>query len=268
MGNLVRFTHSELGVFERMQAPSGDHRYVRHAHDEFSVILVTAGHKIFRVGRSEQIVEPGQIVVVAPGDSHECEPIKGTKWAHRCWYLTPKFVASITGNLHGESSPRISSRVLDDPALAHRLMALHHEGTQDGSCILNEANALQAVLMAEPHNKLPMFNASAASSRRWRIYRDVLSGSEDEDVDTDMLAKSAGISKYQVFRDMSQIAQMSPRNFIKDVRLRKSKELLRAGVSVSEVSAMLSFADQSHFTRSFKSSYGVTPKKYAVAEDG
>lgn len=82
----------------------------------------------------------------------------------------------------------------------------------------------------------------------------------------DLLAKSAGISKYQVFRDMSQIVQMSPRNFTKDVRLRKSKELLRAGVSISEVSAMLSFADQSHFTRSFKNSYGVTPKRYVIAE--
>jgi AraC-like DNA-binding protein len=49
------------------------------------------------------------------------------------------------------------------------------------------------------------------------------------------------------------------------VRIRHAKELLLEVVSAADVAADVGFVDQSHFTRRFKRSVGVSPLAWARA---
>lgn len=254
---------------EMHAASAGLHRYARHAHDEYSVILVTHGAKLLSVERSRFTVQPGQIVVIPPGTSHECEPLKGQHWAHRCWYISPGVVADITGDDRFALSPPQVAPVLDDLVLARGLEYAHRTASNDrlmtGDAELHRLLA-QAVRAASATTVEPP-TINPRRLMRAQSYIDHLESGLEEALDLDLLAENGGVTRYQVIRDFNALFCMSPGRALADLRLRESKRLLRAGFAISDVSAKLGFADQSHFTRSFKGAYGTTPGKYATTSD-
>jgi AraC-like DNA-binding protein len=50
---------------------------------------------------------------------------------------------------------------------------------------------------------------------------------------------------------------------VQRLRLARALPLLRQGAPAGEVAYELGFADQAHFARTFKDSYGLTPRAYA-----
>ena len=76
------------------------------------------------------------------------------------------------------------------------------------------------------------------------------------------LASAMALSRAQLFRKIKQLTQMSPSSYIRFTRLQEAKRLLQdknEDYNVSEVSHSVGFSNLSHFTRSFKKQFGMTP---------
>jgi len=58
---------------------------------------------------------------------------------------------------------------------------------------------------------------------------------------------------------------ISPSSSWPQLRLRAARALLDAGRSPASVAVEVGFADQSHLTRWFVRSFGITPARYATA---
>ncbi len=251
-----------LNALERHSADLGFHRYDRHSHDEFSVILVTNGEKTLRVGRDEFSVRPGQLVMVPPGYSHECEPLRGQEWSHKCWYLSPSLAAELLGP---DTSPRDLpgfSSILSDPNLVRRLSQSHDEAQARQSLgpDLDQLGLLSEALCSARRGR---HSARPAKSRaRTEAYVSALRKALSDRLDLEALAELGGVTRFQVIRDFKAIHGMTPGIYLKDLRLRESRRLLRNQISLAELSQALGFADQSHFSRSFKAVYGMSPRAY------
>lgn len=77
------------------------------------------------------------------------------------------------------------------------------------------------------------------------------------------LADRAQISVSQLQREFSQLFGITPSRYIKEVRVGVARHLLQSSdLPLSEVALECGFYDQSHFSRSFKSSTGISPLKY------
>ena len=63
-------------------------------------------------------------------------------------------------------------------------------------------------------------------------------------------------------RNMERHTGSSYSKFFAETRLQKSKELLAAKFSVTEIAELLDYSSPSHFSREFKKSYGLTPNRY------
>ena len=55
----------------------------------------------------------------------------------------------------------------------------------------------------------------------------------------------------------------SPYRYSLDAPARLRAERMRAATPLADVALAAGFADQAHFTRMFRSAYGVTPGRYA-----
>lgn len=55
---------------------------------------------------------------------------------------------------------------------------------------------------------------------------------------------------------------MSVKDYIKDAKIRRAKIMLKAGISISEVTDTLHFSSQSYFTETFRNLTGITPAEY------
>jgi AraC-like DNA-binding protein len=78
------------------------------------------------------------------------------------------------------------------------------------------------------------------------------------------LARLVGLSAYHLNRTFRRKIGMPPHEYQVQVRIIKAKSFLRLGRSISETVSLVGFVDQSHFTRHFKRSVGVTPGKFLL----
>ena len=76
------------------------------------------------------------------------------------------------------------------------------------------------------------------------------------------LARIAGLSKYYFLRTFSRAYGVTPHEYQMQLRLEHARQLIAEGRALSYVAYDAGFADQSHLTRRFKQSYGVTPGAY------
>jgi AraC-like DNA-binding protein len=86
---------------------------------------------------------------------------------------------------------------------------------------------------------------------------------ENENFGTDDLCKAMFLSRTQLFRKMKSLINEAPANYIRSIRLQKSKELLETSeLTISEVAYKSGFQTINHFTKVFKEQYGIPPSVY------
>lgn len=79
----------------------------------------------------------------------------------------------------------------------------------------------------------------------------------------DSLAASAGMSRSAFSRRFHQAFATSPMDFVARTRLHHSAQLLRSTpLPVKLIAATVGFGSRSHFSRAFKSAYGLDPTAY------
>ena len=77
------------------------------------------------------------------------------------------------------------------------------------------------------------------------------------------LARSLTISRVQLYRKVKAILGISVSDHINNIRLDKSKELLKKSeLNISEIAYAVGFSSPNYFSTSFKNKFGVTPKEY------
>lgn len=82
------------------------------------------------------------------------------------------------------------------------------------------------------------------------------------------LAAQVAMSERQLQRKVRALLGISPADYLREVRLRRAAELLRAGHSATRVAMDTGFASASHFGALFKARFGRTPGEYAAGEAG
>jgi DNA-binding response OmpR family regulator/ligand-binding sensor domain-containing protein/nitrogen-specific signal transduction histidine kinase len=71
-----------------------------------------------------------------------------------------------------------------------------------------------------------------------------------------------GMSRTSVYNKLKTLTDQSPNDFIRIIRLNKSKELLVSRrYSIGEVSCMVGFSDPKYFSTCFKKQFGISPSK-------
>lgn len=84
-------------------------------------------------------------------------------------------------------------------------------------------------------------------------------------VDLAGLAQACGVDMFALHRAFTRAVGLPPHSFQTHLRLRRAKELLRGGASLSEAALQSGFCDQAHMTRHFARGVGLSPARYARA---
>ena len=101
---------------------------------------------------------------------------------------------------------------------------------------------------------------SPAMVRRIREYVD---SHLDRNIDLESLAATAELSPYHFARTFKQSEGTTPHGFVLERRLAKARELLAdSNLSLSEVAFAVGFADQSHLSRHFRQSVGMSTGQF------
>lgn len=83
------------------------------------------------------------------------------------------------------------------------------------------------------------------------------------EMNVEMLAKSVGLSRVQLHRKLKEITGLPTGEFIRNLRLKQAAILLKEKkINITQIGYAVGFTNQTHFSTTFKKTYGVSPTEY------
>src|SRR5690606_11127448 len=97
--------------------------------------------------------------------------------------------------------------------------------------------------------------------------REVIQIIENEMADTsfniEVAVNAMAMARTTFYKKLKSLTNMSPVEFIRDIRLKRAKQLLDTGeLTVTEVAYKVGFNSSGYFSTSFKEMYQVSPSEY------
>jgi signal transduction histidine kinase/ligand-binding sensor domain-containing protein/DNA-binding response OmpR family regulator len=91
----------------------------------------------------------------------------------------------------------------------------------------------------------------------------------DPDFDIDKLSTEVGVSRTQMYRKMAALTDLTLREFVKSIRLKRAAQLLTQNkMNVSDVAFAVGFKYLSHFRKCFRQEFGMNASEYANRHGG
>ncbi|MBL0402699.1 AraC family transcriptional regulator [Microvirga aerilata] len=244
------------------------HAFPRHIHDRFGIGVIKRGAQKSLSGRGVVEAGPGNTITVNPGEVHDGTPLDDAGRMWRMLYLDPRLVAEAVcdmseGRAGGLELPR---PVLTDSCLARRFRnlftALTAAPTRESALLAEEQLLLLLASMMREQGAcaagrgIPQSIARARS----RIDEDPAAALSLSD-----LAQTCGLSRFQLLRGFGRATGLTPHAYLLQRRIQLARRLIATGASLADAALGSGFADQSHMTRVFVRTYGVSPAAYAGA---
>lgn len=88
----------------------------------------------------------------------------------------------------------------------------------------------------------------------------------NENLTLDMVAEEVAVSKMKLYRTIKESLEMTPTQFIRNIRIQHAEKLLRTtNMTVQEIIYACGFSSKAYFYKVFTERYGKTPKDYRNA---
>jgi AraC-like DNA-binding protein len=266
----ARYSRSPgLDGLEVMSARWVQHAFAPHMHDFYAVSLNYGGRGAFDCRGAVHDAVPGTCSLIAIGELHTGRATCGEEWIYRNLHIEAPLMTELLANLGWRGPENVSFKcsLARDEELAARLARLFAILSATSSLLQNDSLLLSVVARLATHHfvgcrDLPspgLEHAAVARAREW------LEAHAEQNVSTRALADLAGLSPYYLVRAFHREVGVPPHRYQTIVRVHRARRLLTSGVPVAEVAHATGFYDQSHLTRCFKSTLGVTPGSYAAS---
>lgn len=263
----------DLDGLDLLSARFRRHRYRMHSHPGYVIGVVTGGVETFRCRGARHYARPGAIILVNPESAHDGESAQSVGWSYKVAYPTEAHFRRLAP---GRSAPRFAQSVAEDPPLARRLLELHAMVRAERGAAA-EALALECrwseILCAliarygeaQVAEARPGARRVARDDARIRVLKERLLADLAHPPTLDGLAQAVGLSRWRALRLFKAATGQSPHAFLIDHRLEAARAAIDAGAPIAAAAQEAGFADQSHLTRQFKATFGVTPGAYRAA---
>ena len=83
-----------------------------------------------------------------------------------------------------------------------------------------------------------------------------------EKIEVEKIASAAFMSRFHYTRIFKRVYGLSPRQYLKDLRINKGKELLKQGLPIPEVCLEVGYDSLPTFCNAFKKATGYSPGEY------
>jgi AraC-like DNA-binding protein len=177
-------------------------------------------------------------------------------------YVPAAFVACCVDGNRYFSSPHATDR-----QLAEAFGTLSASLAQAPAESLRAESLMRAFLgtMLARHGERPQpgrESARAVGAAALARVKDYIRTYHAHDITVADLAAVAGLSRAHLTRAFTAAYHMPPHVYLNAVRIAQAQALIRRGTPLATVALECGFADQSHLTRRFKGSVGVTPSAW------
>jgi AraC-like DNA-binding protein len=248
-----------LRLFDVEQVRHRQHaqEWVPHWHDEWSFGAIVQGECCCSVAGRPFLARTGDLIAIAPGVVHTGAL---TAPAHNGAVLVMMLYVPTAWLGHAVLAAPARSGSARAPVLAREARDL--TSPEEAQAWLRRAIPFLAkTLRARPAATGEPIPSDAVRALLGRVQSAVLGGEQT----VSGLARHCAVSRERIHRVLKQWLGMAPGEYLRAVRLHRAKHKVMEGEPVASVAAECGFADQAHFTRWFRRTFGYTPGDLAHA---
>jgi AraC-like DNA-binding protein len=93
--------------------------------------------------------------------------------------------------------------------------------------------------------------------------RNYINNNYDGELNLDMLSQNGFVSKFHLLRLFKKYYGQTPKQYLTDKRIEKSKECLKQGMNITDTCFAIGFEAPSSFSTLFKNRTGLTPSEFS-----
>lgn len=248
-----------------------------HWHDGVELLFVTEGEIIHSVNGESYLMREGDFMFVNSGSMHE-----GHATELKCGkYLVVSFLTSL---LSPEEKGRVAEKYFgsvmseenfpllflpkDDPSaieLRRLCESIFELNRHRNACYELEIKSnlfrIWAILYSFASQKSAAGKQDGAITRIKKAVSYINENYQNK-LGLDEIAAVCNISKSEFCRSFKRVMHRTPFDYIMDLRIRKSMELLDEGKSVTEAALSSGFFNSSYYTKMFKRYMECTPREF------
>jgi AraC-like DNA-binding protein len=208
------------------------------------------------------------VVVLHPDEVHDGHAGTEEGFGYRQVYVEPALIFEAIQTMcpHPCSLPFVRTPVAMNRTLSAAIISAF-QGTREplaiDSLIVQVAEGLMEADPSCKHVPLPR-HLDVAALKRARQYLDTQKTRVVHSVELEVVT---GLTRYDLARQFRVMCGTSPYRYLLMRRLDVARKLLAQGRSLVEVAIEAGFADQAHFSRMFKATFGITPARYRALRE-
>lgn len=265
MGNTysVAFPRAACGIVELVRGgvnnSTGGHP--PHWHSDWQLVAVTRGDGWVRVRGTQHQTPGGSLFLIPPEVVHSNDVFAGG-CDFRSILIEAKIVESIAkaNRLKLQRNKISEMPVVVSKKWTDKFDQYHFSLEQADPALLADEmldNWITSIISYQTgQNRAPVeLKAHSAAIRA----REFLADHAHEAITLKRLASTSGMSGFELSRQFKAAFGLPPHAWLLQVRIDRSKALLKTSRSICEVATELGFSDQAHFTRIFRRTTGYTP---------
>ena len=239
--------------------------YARHAHETFSIGLITGGASEYLNGTKRQHVRAGSVVLMNPGDVHACNPLGDEPWAYRMFHVDCAWLGRLQQELDGGADAAFrpyAATASDDPALYAGLAALYDACVDPDLGALARQSAAVGFFTTLHETLQPVATPPAPADGQLRRAADYIEAHCMRSLKLEEICAAAGLSPSHLIRSFKARYGMTPHAWLVNCRIQLCRRRLKEGEPIADVALAAGFADQAHLQRAFKLHVAATPGQY------
>jgi AraC-like DNA-binding protein len=224
------------------------HVYPPHFHDHYVISLITKGLNEGHCQKRKYQIPQNEIIVINPGEIHTGSSFENKLLSYIGFYIDPSFF--------GIQQPDFQELHINDPRLTKNFFTFFESRFSDHALEIEEKKVLFFQRLIHPEGTRATKNFEKKQVSRIKSF---LQDHFDADFRLHDLSRAMGLSGFHLIRLFKESVGLTPFEYLRNLRIEKSKLLLRKSIPISEIAVQVGFYDQSHYHKHFKRIVGITP---------
>jgi AraC-like DNA-binding protein len=243
--------------------------YQKHRHDTYAVGVTDTGVQVFDYRGAVHASMPGQVVVLYPDEVHDGRAGGADGFGYRIVYVAPSRLIEAVRVLSGRPYPLpfLREPVSANPKLFDAIEDAFRSPLESLALDNLIVDLAEGLLAGERSGVAPIVSRRVDVQAMWRAHH-FLDAERTRVVHSTELESLTGLTRYDLARQFRIMFGTSPHRYLLMRRLEFARDHIHQGRPLAEVAYDAGFADQAHFTRVFKSGFGLTPTRYRALRTG
>ena len=243
--------------------------YQKHRHDTYAIGVTDLGVQVFDYRGAVHTSTPGQVVVLYPDEIHDGRAGTADGFGYRIIYVEPALLTDAIRALRGKPYPLpfVSEPVSTNVTLSQAIEAAFRVPLEPLAIDNLIVSLAQGLMAGERGSTRPpvLRRVDVQAIERARQFLDA---HRTRVVHSTELESVTGLTRYDLCRQFRLMLGTSPHRYLLMRRLEFARDGIHRKRPLAEVACDAGFADQAHFTRVFKSAFGLTPTRYRALRTG